>query len=84
MDSKGTIFVSPGRRERRRAWSKVDVDLTDDILAQLEGDLCIDKSRIFATGFSFGFDWSSRAVVEIRFHQISERERALALTEPWK
>ena len=29
-------------------------DLTDAILAQLEGDLCIDKTRIFATGFSFG------------------------------
>ncbi|HEY6080431.1 MAG TPA: hypothetical protein VIW29_16570 [Polyangiaceae bacterium] len=27
------------------------MDVTDDILAQLEGDLCIDKSRIFATGF---------------------------------
>ena len=27
---------------------------TDAILAQLEGDLCIDQTRIFATGFSFG------------------------------
>jgi pimeloyl-ACP methyl ester carboxylesterase len=30
------------------------VAFTDAILAQLEGDLCIDESRVFATGFSFG------------------------------
>ena len=27
---------------------------TDAILTQVEGDLCIDKSHVFATGFSFG------------------------------
>jgi len=35
-------------------WGKSDVELTDAILKEVEGDLCIDKSRIFATGFSFG------------------------------
>src|SRR6188768_1108838 len=54
LDSKNTIFVAPDAANGAGSWSKSDVDLTDDILAQLEGDLCIDKSRIFATGFSFG------------------------------
>ena len=27
---------------------------TDAILTQIEGDLCVDKTRVFATGFSFG------------------------------
>lgn len=52
--SKSTIFVAPDAANGAGSWSKTDVELTDAILAQLEGDLCIDKTRIFATGFSFG------------------------------
>jgi poly(3-hydroxybutyrate) depolymerase len=54
LDSKNTIFVAPDAANGAGSWSKSDVELTDAILTQLEGDLCIDKSRIFATGFSFG------------------------------
>lgn len=54
LDSKNTIFVAPDAANGAGSWSKSDVDLTDAILAQLEADLCIDKSRLFATGFSFG------------------------------
>ena len=31
-----------------------DIKLTNDILKQVEADLCIDTSRIFANGFSYG------------------------------
>jgi poly(3-hydroxybutyrate) depolymerase len=51
---KSTIFAAPDAVGSAGSWSKSDVDLTDAILAALEGDLCIDKTRIFATGFSFG------------------------------
>jgi poly(3-hydroxybutyrate) depolymerase len=54
LDGKNTIFVAPDAANGAGSWSKSDVELTDDILAQVEGDLCIDKTRIFATGFSFG------------------------------
>jgi poly(3-hydroxybutyrate) depolymerase len=54
QDSKNTIFAAPDASNGAGSWSKTDVDFTDAILAQLEGDLCIDKTRIFATGFSFG------------------------------
>ena len=54
LDSKNTIFVAPDAANGAGSWSKSDVELTDAILAQLEGDLCIDERRIFATGFSFG------------------------------
>ena len=50
-----TIFVAP--QGLNNGWSNSngdDVDLTDAILAEIQGDLCIDTSRIFATGFSFG------------------------------
>jgi len=53
-DTKNTIFVAPEAENGAGSWSKADVGFTDDILAQVEGDLCIDKSRVFATGFSFG------------------------------
>ncbi|HEX2669311.1 MAG TPA: hypothetical protein VHM25_00485 [Polyangiaceae bacterium] len=54
LDGKNTIFVAPDAANGAGSWSKSDVELTDAILAQLEADLCIDTSRIFATGFSFG------------------------------
>jgi len=54
MDSKNTIFAAPDAADGAGTWSNGDVALTDAILAQLEGDLCIDQSRVFATGFSFG------------------------------
>ena len=54
QDSKNTIFAAPDAADGAGSWSNGDVALTDAILAQLEGDLCIDKSRVFATGFSFG------------------------------
>ena len=54
LDSTSTIFVAPDAANGAGSWSKSDVELTDAILAQLEADLCIDKTRIFATGFSFG------------------------------
>ena len=53
-DTKNTIFVAPDASDGAGTWSNTDVGFTDAILAQLEGDLCIDKTRVFATGFSFG------------------------------
>jgi len=52
--TKKTIFAAPDAVGSAGSWSKTDVDFTDAILAALEGDFCIDKTRIFATGFSFG------------------------------
>ena len=54
LDSKNTIFAAPDAADGAGTWSNGDVALTDAILAQIEGDLCIDKTRVFATGFSFG------------------------------
>jgi len=54
MDNKNTIYAAPDASDGKGTWSNGDVAFTDAILAQLEGDLCIDKTRIFATGFSFG------------------------------
>ncbi len=49
-----TIFVAPDGIGQGWGQGAADLTFTDDILKQVEGDLCIDKSRIFSTGFSFG------------------------------
>ena len=51
---KDTVFVAPDAVGSTGQWSKTDVDFTDKILEEVEGDLCIDKTRLFASGFSFG------------------------------
>ena len=50
-----TIFVAP--QGLNNGWANTngqDLVFTDDMIKQIEGDLCIDKSRIFAGGFSYG------------------------------
>lgn len=48
-----TVFVAPEAVDG--LWSDTaDVTLVDDILEQVEGDLCIDTSRVIVQGFSQG------------------------------
>jgi poly(3-hydroxybutyrate) depolymerase len=55
LSNNTTIFVAPDGLNAGWANSNGrDVTFTDDILKQVEDDLCIDKSRIFANGFSYG------------------------------
>jgi poly(3-hydroxybutyrate) depolymerase len=55
LSNNTTIFVAPDGLDA--GWANTggrDVTFTDDILKQVQDDLCIDKSRIFANGFSYG------------------------------
>jgi poly(3-hydroxybutyrate) depolymerase len=59
LANNSTIFVAPVGlgSGSNTAWPNTDgedVAFTDAILAQLEAGLCIDETRIFATGFSYG------------------------------
>ncbi len=54
LDGTDTIFAAPDAADGAGTWSNGDVEFTDAILAELESDLCIDTTRIFASGFSFG------------------------------
>jgi poly(3-hydroxybutyrate) depolymerase len=50
-----TIFVAP--QGNGNGWANSggsDLKFVDDMLALIEGDLCVDKSRIFSMGFSYG------------------------------
>lgn len=46
------IFVAP--QSDGSTWQQKDHALFDDILAYVKSNLCIDTTRVFATGFSFG------------------------------
>lgn len=46
------IFVAP--QSDGQTWQEKDHALFDDILALVKDDLCVDTTRVFATGFSFG------------------------------
>ncbi len=50
-----TIFVAP--QGNNNGWANpggADLNFVDDMIAQIEGDLCVDTTRIFALGFSYG------------------------------
>jgi len=48
------IFVAPGGIGNLPWDYKRDVVLFDDLLALIDANLCVDDSRVFTTGFSFG------------------------------
>ena len=55
LAENSTIFVAPDGIDA--GWANTngrDTTLTDDILKQVEEDLCIDTTRVFAQGFSYG------------------------------
>ena len=59
LAQNSTIFVAP--EGLNAGWANTggrDVALTDAILEEVMGDLCIDRTRIFATGFSYGASMS--------------------------
>jgi len=60
LANNSTIFVAPEGLDS--GWANTggrDLALTDEILNQVQNGLCIDKSRIFATGFSYGAGMSN-------------------------
>lgn len=55
LADNSTIFVAPEGLDA--GWANTgdrDIALTDAILEEIQNDLCIDTTRIFATGFSYG------------------------------
>lgn len=46
------IFVAP--QSDGQTWQEKDHALFDDLYALVTNDLCVDTTRVFATGFSFG------------------------------
>lgn len=56
LDKDATIFVAPNGTGNPPLWTQGEKDhaFFDDLVTLLESDLCVDESRIFSVGFSFG------------------------------
>ncbi|HTI24903.1 MAG TPA: PHB depolymerase family esterase [Kutzneria sp.] len=55
LANNSTIFVAP--QGLNNGWANPggqDLTLIDDVLKQLEGGLCVDTTRVFSVGFSYG------------------------------
>ena len=56
---KTAIFVAPEGNGQQAPWGQDDYLLFDELLADLQSNLCIDSSRVFSTGFSYGSMFSN-------------------------
>ena len=56
---ESVIFVAPEGNGNQAPWAQDDYLLFDELLAYLEGNFCIDSSRVFSTGFSYGSMFSN-------------------------
>jgi poly(3-hydroxybutyrate) depolymerase len=61
LDKDATIFVAPNGTGNPPLWTQGEKDhaFFDDLVKLFESDLCVDKSRIFSVGFSFGAMFSN-------------------------
>lgn len=64
LANNSTIFVAPEglNSNMGTGWANTggqDIQMTDAILERIQSGLCIDESRIFATGFSYGAGMSN-------------------------
>ena len=56
---KSTIFVAPEGNGNHAPWGQDDYQLFDELLSMLQSELCIDSSRVFSAGFSYGSMFSN-------------------------
>lgn len=56
---KTAIFVAPEGNGNQAPWGQDDYLLFDELLADLQSNLCIDSSRVFSMGFSYGSMFSN-------------------------
>ncbi|ORX69342.1 hypothetical protein BCR32DRAFT_330166 [Anaeromyces robustus] len=77
---KTTIFVAPEGNGNQAPWGQGDYTLFDELLEKLTNDLCIDVSRVFSTGFSYGsmfsngLSWNHQKVLRgVAVYETAER-----------
>ena len=56
---KTAIFIAPEGNGNQAPWGQDDYTLFDELLAFREANYCIDSSRVFSTGFSYGSMFSN-------------------------
>ena len=56
-DQEGFVTITPDAHREPAQWAlqdEGDVTFMNDLLDRVEGDLCVDRNRVFVTGLSMG------------------------------
>lgn len=71
-DKAGFAVVTPNGTGDPQAWNTGDaaggaddVQFTKDLLAKVEGELCVDEDRVYAAGYSLGGGMALRAACDL-------------------
>ena len=77
---KTTIFVAPEGNGNYAPWGQDDYNLFDELLYYLKNEVCIDTTRVFVAGFSYGsmittgLSWSRQDVIRaVAVYETAER-----------
>ena len=77
---KTCIFIAPEGNGNQAPWGQGDYTLFDELLEYLKGELCIDTTRVFSTGFSYGsmfsngLAWNHQKVLRaVAVYEVAER-----------
>jgi hypothetical protein len=77
---KTTIFVAPEGNGGYVPWDQNDYTLFDELLYYLKNELCIDTTRVFVAGFSYGsmittgLSWSRQSTIRaVAVYETAER-----------
>ena len=85
LDTEKTcIFVAPEGNGNTLPWDEDAYVLFDELLEYLKNELCIDTTRVFSTGFSYGamfsngLAWNHQKVLRaVAVYEVAERNIAL-------
>ena len=77
---KTAVFVAPEGNGNQAPWGQDDYTLFDELLEHLTNNICIDKSRVFSAGFSYGsmftngLAWNHQKVLRaVAVYEVAER-----------
>ena len=77
---KNCIFVAPEGNGNYAPWDQQDYTLFDELLEHLKNGLCIDTTRVFSAGFSYGamftngLSWNHQKVLRaVAVYEVAER-----------
>ncbi|ORX41999.1 hypothetical protein BCR36DRAFT_239386, partial [Piromyces finnis] len=82
LDTQNTsIFIAPEGILGQLPWSRAEYTMFDELLEKLKDDFCIDESRVFSTGFSYGsmftngLSWNHQKVLRaVAVYETAERD----------
>jgi poly(3-hydroxybutyrate) depolymerase len=78
--AKNFVFVAPEGNGNQAPWDQNDYILFDELLAHMTSNVCIDTSRVFSAGFSYGamftngLSWNHQKVLRaVAVYEVAER-----------